>query len=43
MRNRVLHTRPEKLQPTHSENPTGSPTVVPATVPRGPTVSVPTP
>ena len=40
---RVLHTRPERLQPTRSENPTGSPTVVPTNVPPGPTVSVPPP
>ena len=39
----VLHTRPERLQPTRSENPTGSPTVVPTNVPPGPTVSVPPP
>ena len=30
---RVLHTGPERLLPTHSANPTGSPTVVPTTVP----------
>ena len=37
---RVLHTGPERLQPTYSENPTSSPTVVPTTVPPEATVSV---
>ena len=40
---RILHTRPEWLQPTRSENPTGSFTVVPTNVHPGPTVSVPPP
>lgn len=42
-RKRLLRHRPERLRPTHGENPTGPPTVVPITVSPGPTVSVPHP
>lgn len=39
----VLHTRPERLQPTHGENLTGPPTVVPSTVSPALSVSMPPP
>jgi len=38
-----IHTQKLRLQPTHSENPTGSPTVIHTTVPPGLSVSVPAP
>ena len=40
---RVLHTRPERLQPTHRENLAGPPTVGPTAVSPGLTVSMPPP